>query len=69
MGGFLTSLSFRLLQRWCIENKKILELLVLQDVCEAFNGALHSLKNKFNDFQNADEKFAQRKDKKKAKNN
>ena len=49
--------------------KKILELFVLQDVCEAFNGALHSLKNKFIDFQNADEKFAQRKDKKKAKNN
>merc|ERR1719400_609963 len=43
--------------------------LAPKDVCEAFNGALHSLKNKFNDFQNADEKFAQRKDKKKAKNN
>merc|ERR1719300_1168431 len=43
--------------------------LAPQDVSDAFNSALHGLKNKFNDFQNANERLVQRKDKKKAKHN
>ena len=39
------------------------------NVCDAFNSALHGIKNKFNDFQNANERLAQKKDKRKAKQN
>merc|ERR1719187_1503564 len=41
--------------------------LAPQDISDALNGLFHTIKNKFNDFQNRNEQAVQRKDKKRAK--
>jgi len=43
--------------------------LAPQDISDALNGLFHTIKNKFNDFQNRNEQAVQRKDKKRAKHN
>merc|ERR1712013_772697 len=43
--------------------------LAPQDISDALNGFFHTIKNKFNDFQNRNEQAVQRKDKKRAKHN
>jgi len=43
--------------------------LAPQDISHVLNGLLHTIKNKFNDFQNRNQQAVQRKDKKRAKHN